>query len=114
MDVVFGILILLPFFLVGIAVVVALLTTKRSSLRITDTAVEYRNYPEPPQTVPLAEVTGFDEPTRVGFLSSLRPATVVLVLADGRRVPIRTAFDPQAGQGVDALNARLERVRRNA
>jgi hypothetical protein len=38
----------------------------------------------------------------------------VLVRTDGRRVPIRTAFDPRAGKGVDALNARLERVRRSA
>jgi hypothetical protein len=112
-DILVGILVLLPGALLAIVAIVAVLTVRRSSLRITEAAVVFRNYPQPERVVPLADVDGFDEPTRVGFLSSLRPRTVVLVLTDGSRIPVRTAAEPEAGVGVDALNDRLERVRRD-
>jgi hypothetical protein len=113
MDVLVGILVLLPFVLLAVVAIFAVVTVRRSSLRITEAAVVFRNYPDPERTVPLADVDGFDEPTRVGFLAGVRPRTVVLVLTDGSRIPVRTAFDPRAGTGVDALNDRLERVRRD-
>jgi hypothetical protein len=113
LDVLVGILVLLPFVLLAVVAIFAVATVRRSSLRITEAAVVYRNYPEPERVVPLADVGSFDEPTRVGFLSSVRPRTVVLVLTDGSRIPVRTAAEPEAGVGVDALNDRLERVRRD-
>jgi hypothetical protein len=113
MDVLVGILILLPVVLIAVVAVLAVVNVRRSTLRITEAGIVFRNYPEPERAVPLADVDGFDEPTRVGFLSSVRPRTVVLVLTDGTRIPVRTASDPQAGAGVDALNDRLERVRRD-
>jgi hypothetical protein len=108
------VLVLLPIAVLAAAAVAALIVKRRSTLRITPGAVEFRNYPQPPRSVPLAHVAAFDEPTRVGFLASLRPGTAVLVLVDGSRVPVRTDFDPDAGYGVDALNARLEWARRQA
>jgi hypothetical protein len=110
-DIVLGVMILLPVILVVVAAVAALLTVRRSSLLITADGVEVRNYPQPPQTFPLDQVACFDQPTRVGFLSSLRPATSVLVLRDGTRIPVRKASEPSSGIGVDALNERLARLR---
>ena len=46
-----------------------------------------------------------------GNLASTRPKTAVLVLADGTRLPVRSLTEPDAGYGVEALNARLETVR---
>jgi hypothetical protein len=113
LDVLVGILVLLPFVLLAVVAIVAVRTVRRSSIHITETGVEYRNYPDPVRVVPLAAVAHFDEPTRVGFLASVRPGTAVLVLTDGTRVPLRCNTDPAAGVGVDALNDRLERVRRD-
>jgi hypothetical protein len=107
-----AVLVLLPLALVVIAAIAATIFVRRSSLRITMDAVEVRNYPQPVQVIPLADVSCFDEPTRVGFLSSLRPRTGVLVRTDGSRLPVRSIFDPEAGYGVDALNERLQRLRR--
>jgi hypothetical protein len=108
------VLVLLPIVLVVVAAVAAVVVKRHSTLRITLAAVEFRNYPQPPRSIPLAEVVAFDEPTRVGFLASLRPGTAVLVLTDGSRVPLRTDIDQEAGSGVDALNARLGWARRQA
>jgi hypothetical protein len=108
--VVFGVL--LPVVLVAIVAVWAMLTIRRSTLRVTAAGVEFRNYPQPVQSFPLDRVACFDEPTRVGFLSSLQPRTCVLVLRDGTRLAVRSTFAPEAGHGVDALNERLARLRR--
>jgi hypothetical protein len=35
----------------------------------------------------------------------------VLVRTDGTRIPVRTVASPEAGIGVDALNARLTALR---
>jgi hypothetical protein len=110
-EIVLGAMILLPVILVVVAAGAAFVTVRRSSLRITADGIEVRNYPDPPRVFPLDQVARFDEPTRVGFLSSLRPSTSVLVLMDGSRVPVRKASEPQAGIGVDALNQRLARLR---
>ena len=53
----------------------------------------------------------FEEAQAVGNFSSLRPATAVLVLVDGTRLPVRSLSDPDAGAGVEALNARVRALR---
>jgi hypothetical protein len=87
-------------------------SVRRSSLRITSAGVEIRNYPQAPKLIPLVQVGHFEATPRVGNFSSLRPATAVLVLTDGSRVPVRTLTAPDAGHGIDALNQRVESIRR--
>ena len=53
----------------------------------------------------------FEDTEAVGNFSGLRPATAVLVLTDGSRLPVRSLSDPDAGVGVDALNARVAALR---
>lgn len=111
MNVVVVILVLLPVAVLVAAVIAALVSVKRSSLRITADGVEIRNYPQPPKLIPLAQVTRFEATVAVGNFPSLRPQTGVLVLADGSRLPVRSISDPDAGHGVDALNDRLDSLR---
>src|SRR6476660_5983082 len=107
-----AVLILLPLVLLAGAAVLAMESVRRSStLRITADGVEYRNYPQATRVVPLAQVRRFEENEAVGNFSSLRPATAVLVLTDGSRLPVRSIADPDAGTGVDALNARVAALR---
>lgn len=105
------VLVLLPVLLLGAAALAALVSVRRSSLRITAAGVEIRNYPQPSTLIPLAQVTRFEPPAAVGNFSSLRPRTAVLVLTDGSRLPVRSISEPDAGFGVDALNARVESLR---
>ena len=105
------VLVLLPVVLLGAAAVAALISVRRSSLRITAAGVEIRNYPQPAKLIPLAQVTRFEPPTVVGNFSSLRPRTALLVLTDGSRIPVRSISEPDAGFGIDALNARVESLR---
>ena len=51
---------------------------------------------------------------RVGMFSGLRPATAVLVLTNGTRVPVRSLGEPEAGYGIEALNQRLTALRPHA
>ncbi len=111
MKVAVGFLVLLPVLFVALAAVAALTSVRRSSLRITATSVEFRNYPQPEKTVPLELVARFEATVPSGNLTSMRPATGVLVLTDGSRLPIRCISDPEAGVGIDALNARIESLR---
>ncbi len=104
-------LVLLPLVLIGGAAAAAWVSVRNSSLRITTDGVEIRNHRRPPQVVPLAQVARFEAPAAVGFLSSLRPRTGVLVLTDESRLPVRSLREPEAGIGIDALNARVERLR---
>src|SRR5215470_4536810 len=99
--------VLIPVVLVGAAA----LSVARSSLRITSDGVEIRNYRQPEQVVPLARVDHFEPTPSVGNFSFLRPPTAALVLIDGSRIPVRRISDPEAGRGVDALNARVEELR---
>jgi len=108
------IVLLAPFGLVVLAALAAAVTVGRSSLRITSDGVEIRNYPQPARTIPLAQVERFEETPRTGNLKSVRPRTAMLVLTDGTRVPVRKVVAPDAGYGVDALNARLDALRRGA
>lgn len=108
------VLVLLPLVALGVAAVLALVSVRRSTLRITTAGVEYRNYPQATQTVALVMVRRFEEAEAVGNFGSLRPATAVLVLTDGSRLPVRSLSDPEAGVGVAALNARVEALRHEA
>ena len=106
-------LVLLPLALLAAAVVAALVTVRRSSVRITSAGVEIRNYPQTATVVPLADVVRFEQPVPVGNFSSLRPRTGILVLTDGSRLAVRSLSEPEAGYGIDALNARVESLRPN-
>ena len=113
MNVFVAILVLLPVAFLAAAAVAAMVSVRRSSLRITATGVEFRNYPQPEKTVPLELVARFEPTAPSGNLPSVRPATGVLVLTDGSRLPIRCISEPEAGHGIDALNARVELLRRD-
>ena len=84
-----GWLVLFPLVLLGGAALASFAFVRMSTLRITNDGVEIRNYPQPPKTIPLEKVDRFVPADRVGNFSSLRPATAVLVLTDGSRVPTR-------------------------
>jgi hypothetical protein len=84
-----------------------------SSLRITSAGVEIRNYPQAAKLIPLVQVSAFEATIATGNFKSLRPATAVLVLTDGSRVPVRTISEPDAGRGVAALNKRVESLRKS-
>jgi hypothetical protein len=107
-------LVLLPIALVVAAAVAAFVSVRSSSLRITSAGVEIRNYRQAPQLIPLGDVARFEEPNAVGNFSGVKPKTTVLVLNDGSRVPVRSISEPDAGTGIDALNARLETLRRGS
>ena len=105
------VVLLIPVALIAAAALAAVVSVRRSSLRITSAGVEIRNYPQALILIPLAQVGHFEATPRVGNFPSLRPATAVLVLIDGSRVPVRTLTAPDAGHGVDALNERVESLR---
>ena len=106
-----GLILLLPFVFAGLAAIAAVVCVRLSTLRITTSGVEVRNYPQAAKQFPLEQVGQFEATPRVGNFSFLRPATATLVLADGSRVPVRTIFSPDAGHGVEALNKRVESLR---
>ena len=105
------VLVLLPVVLLAAAAVAALLSVRRSTVRITPTGVEIRNYPQSSTTIALEDIVRFEAPMPVGNFSSARPKTAVLVLVDGRRLPVRSLTEPDAGYGIEALNARVELLR---
>jgi hypothetical protein len=108
------VVLLLPVGLVFVAALAAVAVVWRSSLRITGAGVEIHNYPQTPKLIPLAHVEHFEATPRVGNFASLRPATAVLVLTDGSRIPVRSITAPDAGKGIDALNRRVESLRNGA
>jgi hypothetical protein len=103
----------MPLVVIGIAALAAIVSVRGSSLRITGAGVEVRNYPQAPKLVPLSQVEHFEATARAGNFASIRPATAVLVLTDGSRLPVRRIEAPDAGHGVDALNARVAQLRRS-
>jgi hypothetical protein len=103
---------LFPIALAVLAAIAAAVVVRMSTLRITSDGVEIRNYPQPPKLIPLAQVTHFEATPRGGNMSSIRPETAVLVLVDGSRLPVRTVTATDAGKGVEALNRRVESLRR--
>lgn len=105
------VVLLLPVAVVFVIALIAAVAVGRSTLRVTRAGVEIRNYPQPPKLVPLERVERFEATPRVGNFASLRPATAVLVLTDGSRLPVRKPADPEAGHGVDALNRFVDSLR---
>jgi hypothetical protein len=105
------VVLLMPLVVIGLAALAAIVSVRCSSLRISSAGVEVRNYPQAPKLVPLSQVERFEATERVGNFKSLRPATAVLVLTDGSRVPVRRIEALDAGRGVDALNARISQLR---
>jgi hypothetical protein len=105
-------LLVLPLVLIGAALAAASVSIARSSVRITAEGVTVRNYPQPPTTVPLDRVAGFEPQVATGTMTIVRPHTAVLVLTDGTRIPVRRLSEPEAGRGVDAFNARVRQLRR--
>lgn len=108
------VVVVLPVVLVAGAAVAALVSVRASSVRITAAGVEIRNYPQPAKLIPLAQVLRFEAHVPVGNFSSVRPRTGVLVLTDGSRLPVRSLSEPEVGYGIEALNARVESLRRDA
>jgi hypothetical protein len=105
------VVLLLPFILIAVAALAAVVFVRRSSLRITSAGVEIRNYPQAPMLIPLARVRAFEATPRGGNFAGIRPATAVLVLEDETRIPVRTLKEPDAGAGIEALNRRLASMR---
>jgi hypothetical protein len=105
------VVLLVPFGLVAVAALAAVVAVRRSTLHITSAGVEVRNYPQAPRLIPLVQVGHFEATPRAGNFARLRPATAVLVLVDGSRLPVRRVTAPDAGHGVDALNRRVETLR---
>ena len=110
-DVVVVFLVLLPVAVLVATAVAAFVSVRNSSVRITAAGVEFRNYPQTAKLIPLAQVARFEAPASVGNFPSVRPQTGVLVLTDGSRLAVRSLSDPEAGHGIDALNARVESLR---
>ena len=104
-------LVVLPLVLIGAAGLASFVFVRMSSLRITSSAVEIRNYPQAAKTIPLARVDRFVPAERVGTFSFLRPPTAVLLLTDGSRLPARAMAEPEAGYGIEALNQRVAVLR---
>jgi hypothetical protein len=104
-------LVVLPLLLIGAAGLASFVFVRMSSLRITTSTVEIRNYPQAPMSIPLTEVDRFVPAERVGTFAFLRPPTAVLLLTDGSRLPARAMAEPEAGYGIDALNQRVALLR---
>jgi hypothetical protein len=100
-----------PIVLVVLVAILAFVFVQRSSLHITSAGVEIRNYPQAAKLIPLEQVREFEATPRAGNFKSARPATAVLVLSDGSRLPVRKVTAPDAGIGVEALNRRIESLR---
>jgi hypothetical protein len=109
-----AVLVLLPVVLLAAAAIAAVVSVRRSSLRITEAGITFRNYPQPNRTIPLDQVARFEAPVLTGNFPSVRPTTGVLVLTDGSRFAVRSLSDPEAGVGIQALNARVESLRRGS
>ena len=103
-----------PVALILAAAIAAVVSVRGSWLRISTVGVEFRNYPQPAKLVPLAQVDRFEATPKAGNFSSLRPRTGVLVLTDGTRMPVRRMAAPDAGVGAEALNVRVDVLRRDA
>jgi hypothetical protein len=104
-------LVVLPVGLILGAFIASFVFVRMSTLRITGTGIEIRNYPQAPRVVALERVDRFVPTERTGNFSFLRPRTATLLLRDGTRVPVRCLGDPDAGYGVEALNERVEVLR---
>jgi len=104
-------LVILPLALIAGAWIAARISVRNSRLSITRDGVIVENHRRPRIVVPIAQADHFEPSAAVGLFSGMRPPTSVLVRTDGTRVPVRTIAAPEAGIGVDALNARLTSLR---
>ena len=105
-------LIILPLVLITGAWLAARRSVRNSRLSMTATGIVIDNHRRPRVLVPIDEAVRFEPAMAIGPFAGLRPVTCVLVRSDGTRVPVRTVVAPEAGIGVDALNARLATLRR--
>jgi hypothetical protein len=76
--------------------------------------VRITNFPRPTRSIPISAVDRFDQVASETARSRLRRVTAVLILDDGKRVPVLAAGDPEATGSATALNNRLESVRASA
>jgi hypothetical protein len=106
-----GWLFVFPVVLIGTAAVLSFTVVRLSTLSVTSAGITFRNFPQPPRDVPLEQVDRFVAAEPFGFFAFLRPATAVLLLRDGSRLPVRTIREAHGPYGVDALNLRLAEVR---
>lgn len=104
-------LVVLPILLIAAAWVAATVSVRRSSLSVTPAGVVVRNHRRPEVTVPIVDADRFEDAPRSGPFAALGPRTCVLVRRDGTRITVRATAAPEAGIGVDALNARLRSLR---
>ena len=110
-DAVIAFLVILPLALILGAWIAARVSVRNSRLSLTTTGIVIDNHRRPRVVVPIAEAVRFEPAPSTGPFAGLRPATCVLVRTDGTRIPVRTVASPEAGIGVDALNARLATLR---
>lgn len=106
-----GWLVLFPVVLISGAAGTSFLFVRLSTLRMSTAGVEIRNYPQATRVVALDAAERFEPVEGSGWLGFLRPQTAALVLRDGSRVPVRALQTDDGVVGVDALNARLTRLR---
>ena len=104
-------LVILPLALIAAAWIAARISVRNSRLSLTRDGVVIENHRRPPIVVAIADADHFEPAPVVGLFSGLRPPTSVLVRTDGSRIPVRTIAAPEAGIGIDALNARLTTLR---
>jgi hypothetical protein len=104
-------LVILPLALIAAAWVAARISVRNSRLSMGRDGIVIENHGRPRLVVPVADADHFESAASVGMFSGLRPPTCVLVRTDGTRVPVRTVAAPEAGIGIDALNARLATLR---
>lgn len=104
-------LVILPLVLIVAAWIAARISVRNSRLSIARDGIVIENHRRPRVVVPIAEADRFEPPAATGLFSGLRPPTCVLVRTDGRRLPVRSVAAPEAGIGIDALNARLASLR---
>lgn len=104
-------LVILPLALIAAAWIAARVSVRNSHLSLTRDGVVIENHRRPRVVVPIADAARFEPTASAGPFAGLRPPTCVLVRTDGTRVPVRTVAAPEAGIGIDALNARLATLR---
>jgi hypothetical protein len=104
-------LVILPLALIAGAWLAARISVRNSRLSMDREGIVIENHRRPRLVVPIADADRFEPAPSVGLFSGLRPPTCVLVRTDGSRVAVRSIAAPEAGIGIDALNARLSSLR---
>jgi hypothetical protein len=102
--------------LVGVAVIglgsfLRVIAQRASSVMIGPDGVAIRNWPRVVRRVPLSAVDRFDERTRESAWNQKRVVSAVLVLKDGKELPVRSLGDPELTRGLPGLNNQLNALR---